>query len=273
MSNYPMSQFICQTIFSATVTGTLVLTPNAVSASSLLVEGEASNNTVLASLQFELPDDPVPKTSLGGGVRGKVQFALPGGQEAPTESTGGGVRGKNPALTALIPPTQHGRTVSERPTIFAYLPPLGVQEIFFSLQDEEGESHYHTTLKVSAQGGVISFTLPPEAAALEMEKNYLWYLAPIEPGGILRPDNYAVTGWVKRVEVPRDKINEQELARSPVELATKYAEAGVWYDTLEVLAKAQRSEPNNQTFTKEWQDLLEQVGLGEIASQPLTESL
>jgi Domain of Unknown Function (DUF928) len=119
---------------------------------------------------------------------------------------------------------------------------------------------------VPPEGGTIAITLPPEAPALPIGKNYLWYFAPIEPGGILRPDNYAVTGWVKRVE---STVNEQGFASSPVELATAYAKAGIWYDTLKVLAEAKRAVPDNKTFVKEWQDLLKQVGLEAIASQPL----
>jgi hypothetical protein len=211
-----------------------------------------------------------PRTSVGGGTRGDVQLALPSGGSAPRTSIGGGTRGEIPPLTALVPPTKHGRTVSAHPTIFAYLPPIGAEEVFFSLQDEEGNSHYYTILKVSPDGGVISITLPSTAPALEIGKNYLWYFAPVEPGGILKPDNYAVTGWIKRVE---KTFNEQELASSPVKLATKYAEAGVWYDTLKVLAAAKRSEPNNKSFATEWHDLLKQVGLEKITSQPLIEAL
>ncbi len=242
------------------------------------------------SVQFGLPDGATPSTSIGGGTRGSVQFGLPDGatpsttigggtregarfgvpdSATPSTSIGGGTRSDGlPVLTALVPPTKHGNTVSGRPTIFAYLPPMGAQEVFFSLQDEEGHSFYHTTLPVSVDGGTIAITLPADAPELEMGKNYLWYLAPLEPGAILRPDNYAVVGWIKRVE---STVNEQELASSPVELAAAYANAGVWYDALEVLASAQRSEPDNQMLASEWSDLLKQVGLEAIADRPLSD--
>jgi Domain of Unknown Function (DUF928) len=142
--------------------------------------------------------------------------------------------------------------------------PIGAEELFFSLQDEEGNPFYHTTLKVSPHGETIA--LPPEAPELAMGKNYLWYVAPLEPGSLLRPDNYAVVGWVTRVE---STTNEQTSAASPVELATAYAKVGLWYDTLKVLADARASQPDNQTFATEWQDLLKQVELDAIAAQPL----
>ncbi|MEQ9621267.1 DUF928 domain-containing protein [Coleofasciculus chthonoplastes] len=243
-------------------------------------------------VELTLPGGAAPRSGVAGGTRGEVELSLPSDAKNPYTSSGGGIRGDVelflpnqdsvpevlgalateakpvndiPVLTALVPPTKHGRTVSPRPTIYVYLPPIGAQEVFFSIQDEAGNSHYHTILNVSPQGGVMAITLPPDTPGLEIDKNYLWYFAPIEPGGILRPDNYAVTGWIKRVE---NTVNEQEFVGSPVKLATKYAEAGIWYDTLQVLVEAQQSEPKNETYSTEWHDLLEQVDLEAIASQP-----
>jgi hypothetical protein len=82
----------------------------------------------------------------------------------------------------------------------------------------------------------------------------------------IRPDNYAVTGWVKRVS---HQVDEQAFMNAPVKLATEYAKAGIWYDTLKVLVEAQRSEPDNETFAQEWHDLLEQVGLEAISYKPI----
>jgi hypothetical protein len=218
-------------------------------------------------VQFALPGGAAPQTSIGGGSRGEIQFTAAPDRGAPGSSVGAGSRGEIPAaLTALVPPSKYGRTVSARPTLYVYLPPIGAEEVFFSLQDEDGNPYYHSILQVPSNGGVIPVALPPTAPALEMDKNYLWYFAPIEPGGILQPDNYAVTGWVRRV---RDEVNEREFSASPVELATRYAEAGIWYDMLEVLVLAKSSEPDNKNFATEWHDLLEQVGLEAISAQPL----
>lgn len=256
-------------LLGATATAAWVLTANLAAQANLSPQKEEVLPSTIA-VQFNLPDNATPRTSIGGGTRGGVQFEIPENSR-PNTSIGGGTRGEEiPRLTALVPPSKYGNTISGHPTIFAYLPPMGVQEIFFSLQDEEGNPFYHTTLTVSPDGGTIAITLPPEAPELEMGKNYLWYLAPLEPGAILRPDNYAVVGWIKRVE---STLNHRSLALSPVELAATYANAGIWYDTLAVLASAQRAEPENQTFAAEWSKLLQQVGLEAIASQPLADPL
>ena len=289
-----MNKFICKTLLSATVTGALILASSALQASPSVKEGEILPRDYRISLEFDFPsDEEVPKTSVGGGVRGNVEFELPGESPSPRTSIGGGSRGdvefelpgESPSprtsigggsrgsklpLTALLPPTKYGYTVSPRPTLFVYMPPLGATEVFFSLQDEQGNSHYHTTFKSSGQQGVISITLPEAAPELKIGQNYLWYLAPIEPDGILRPDNYSVSGWVKRVN---STVSDQGLSKSAIALATEYAKAGIWYDTLEVLVTAQRLEPDNTTLANEWKDLLKQVGLDAIASQPMAEQL
>ncbi len=226
---------------------------------------------VRGDVQFTAPGNATPTNSVGGGVRSDVEFTAPG-NAAPTNSVGGGVRSEDlPAMTALLPPSKLGLTVSARPTFFVYLPPTLSKEVFFSLQDEQGKHHYQTRLKLSGKGGIISITLPENAPELDMNKHYLWFFAPIQPNGILQPDNYVVTGWVKRVQ-PKVTGSRQS-SSSAIEQATAYAQAGIWYDTLKVLAMAQKSQSDNATLTQEWKALLEQMELSAIATQPFAERL
>ncbi len=248
---------------------------------------------IRGNVQFLAPGDVGPQSSVGGGVRGDVNFA-PLGDAAPINSVGGGVRGDvsfDPpkdgvpvntisggtrtdelvAMTALLPTTKHGRTAEARPTFFVYLPPTSSKEVFFSLQDEQGNHHYQTILKISGRGGVVSVSLPDEAPELKAGIDYMWFFAPIEPDGILRPDNIGVTGWVKRVEsLTQDNQNS---ALNSIELATEYARQGIWYDTLNILVAAKLAQPDDTTLVSEWKELLEQVELDAIASQPIAEQL
>jgi hypothetical protein len=159
--------------------------------------------------------------------------------------------------------------VAARPTFFVYVPPTSSKQVFFSLQDENRNSHYQTTLKISGQGGIVRVTLPADAPELEIGKNYMWFLATVEPGDILRPDSRGVSGWVKRVEPPSSSAQNSSL--TPLKLATLYAESGIWYDTVAVLGAAKQAQPENATLAAEWKELLEQVGLKGIATQPIIE--
>lgn len=255
----------------------------------------APNNTTgggtRGNVKFAPPGDAAPVNSTGGGTRGNVQFGAPG-EAAPNNTTGGGTRGNvrfqasgesapantasggtrtnaQPVLTALLPTTRYGRTVAARPTFFVYVPPTATKEVFFSLQDERRNHVYQTVLKISGKGGIVSVTLPENAPELEIGKNYVWFFAPIEPGGILQPDNYGTIGWIRRVESQA----AQNATGTPIERATEYAKDGIWYDTLAILAAAKLAQPGNQTLASEWNDLLKEVGLEAIATQPITEQL
>lgn len=303
---------ISQTFLSATLTGTVAIASGFCQSARAAIGDRHLPNPSISALRFESPDDSAPKSSIGGGVRGSVQFTAPDdsatpnssigggvrggvrfsppGESAPKSSIGGGIRGdvqfsvpddaaprtsesggvrgdENPPLTALLPTTQTGRTISARPTFFVYVPPTTSDRAFFSIQDEEGNDVYQTTLAISGEGGTISIALPEDAPELEIGKNYLWMFAPIQPDGILRPDNPSAIGWVKRVEPTFDADRIGTLP--PIERATEYAKAGIWYDTLDILVSAQLEQPQHSTLASEWQDLLAQVGLEQVATQPI----
>lgn len=221
------------------------------------------------NVRFQAAGEAAPVTTAGGGTRANVRFQ-PAGENAPNTTASGGTRTNGQlAVTALVPTTRYGRTLSARPTFFVYVPPTATKEVFFSLQDERRNHVYQATLKISGKGGIVSVTLPQDAPELEVGKNYVWFFAPIQPGGILQPDNYGTVGWVKRVE----SHTVQNATGTPVEVATEYAKQGIWYDTLAVLAAAKQAQPGNQTLLTEWQDLLKEVGLEAIATQPIAEQL
>ena len=254
---------------------------------------EAPQNTnsggVRGEVNFAPPGEEAPNNTSSAGVRGDVNFATPG-EARPSRVVGAGVRGdvnanepgndasnsgfvedKLLTIVPLMPTTNYGRTISSRPTFLVYMPPTASKEVFFSLQDANRNHHYQTKFQISGQGGIVALTLPDEAPELEMGKEYVWFLAPIEPNGILRPDNYGVNGWVKRVDSP---IESQELSSSnPIELATLYAKEGIWYDTLQVLSAAKLAQPDDSTLASEWKDLLEQVKLEAIANEQILEQL
>ena len=275
-----------------------------------LAPSDSQGGGTRGTAQFSAPGQVAPQNSLGGGSRGVVQFAVPG-QAAPRNSTSGGTRtaevvdlaasatDSNPdapiALAwnlpqdsalplALVPdPQQISYTLETHPTFFVYLPPLGAEQVFFSLQDEAGEPVYHTLLTVPVEGGIIRFTLPEDAPELALNQNYVWFFVPIEPGASLRPDSPAAVAWIKRVDgaVAASAVETAGTAADGVptiDRAVALAEAGIWHDTLAVISAGIEQEhqqenptlppvlmaeqtPDSSLWVKEWQDLLQSVGL------------
>jgi hypothetical protein len=226
---------------------------------------------VRGEVDFEAPGNQTVRDSTGGGVRGEVDFEAPGSNTS-NQTSGAGVRGEELSqFIPLMPTNNYGRTISGRPTFLVYLPPTASKEVFFSLQDANRNHHYQTTFQISGKSGIVALTLPDDAPELEIGEEYVWYLAPIAPDGILRPDNYGVNGWVKRVEAPI--VSDDLSSLNPIELATLYAKEGIWYDTLQVLSEAKLAQPDDATLAAEWKDLLEQVELEAIANQPIFKQL
>ena len=168
-------------------------------------------------------------------------------------------------LIPLVVEDSLGRTVSGHPTFYVYVPPTASEQVFFSLQTSDQQDHYQAIIPIAVTGGIVAITLPDTAPELALDQDYQWFFALIEPDGILRPDNYGVQGWIRRVTAPADLGDSGDLLAQ----AGQYAEAGIWYDMLHNLALYRQETNQNEAAVGEWRDLLNQVGLGAIAEQPL----
>jgi len=219
----------------------------------------------------------------------------PENRGAPKDRQGAGTRGNCPnaniPLTALIPlmPTNVnqkqqkpintsttkvalGLTVSEFPTFWFYFPytPQDVNSVKFILLDEENNSLTPEPIPISISGtpGIISVRLPSSTKPLEIGKYYHWYFL-IDCNPQSRTDDFALEGLVKRIELNSDLTNRFKTTK-PEELIVLYAQAGIWHDAVTLLGELRRSKPKDNRLMSDWQDLLESVGLKEIATQSIT---
>ena len=179
----------------------------------------------------------------------------------------------NIKLTALVPESLIGRTVSEYPVFFFYLPKTDFYDaelVEFILKDENGNLIYETTLKTNkAAAGVMSVSIPAnkKVPPLEAGKSYRGSIALIcDPED--RSADAVVTGIVRRVELSADILRELDAA-DPRQKTVIYAENGIWQDALGTLAAARHANPNDTDLGADWKSLLDSVKLGEIAAEPL----
>ncbi|HAZ46549.1 MAG TPA: hypothetical protein DDW76_21230 [Cyanobacteria bacterium UBA11369] len=210
-----------------------------------------------------------------------VTFSTPkGASGAPRQETTGGATRNNGAclsnahaskdtVTPLVPNTRLGLTVSERPTFFVYVPQTTAKEATFSLQDASRNLIYRTKVALRETGGVIRITVPETVKALEMDNDYRWVVE-IHCIADLDPDNPFAEGWVRRTSVNANLAGKLETAKTSLERATAYSQEGIWYEALENMADAVRSQPQDSTRIKSWEELLTSVGLQAIAKRPLT---
>lgn len=229
------------------------------------------------------PARPVNKTPNSGGVRltplllSQMAKQKPfdfSGDGRPGRRAGGGSRSPcpsvDPPLTALIPATNWGKTVVERPTFWAYVPysPQAVPVGEFSLQDEKGRDVYRTPLTLPKTPGLVSFSIPPTAAPLEINQWYRWYFKLYcQPQKLSTP--VFVQGWVQRVELA-PALESQLKATTPQEY-TAYATNLIWYDALSRLAEMRFTNPSDAALKQDWAKLLSSRGIGleHLNQQPL----
>jgi Domain of Unknown Function (DUF928) len=173
------------------------------------------------------------------------------------------------SLTALVPKNKIGRTVSDSPTFFFYLPQTDAELAEFILQDENYNVIYQQDLTIKNLSGVIGVSIPANTNVppLEVGKNYTWKFTVVcDPED--RSSDWPESGIVRRVEVSADILRKLENA-NPRQKTVIYAENGIWQDALSTLAAARRVNPNDTDLVADWKSLLDSVELGEIVAEPM----
>ncbi|MEM9216349.1 MAG: DUF928 domain-containing protein [Cyanobacteria bacterium P01_F01_bin.150] len=230
-----------------------------------------------AFAQYNPPADlGLPSRREPGGTRGSCPAALPvsevngldisglptslASEQAPGTPTITAVNTTSKAdlsLTPLMPQDNHfGQTVSPYPTFYWYVPEVTAKAAEFVLIDETDNEIYSVKfqLQQTDQGGLISLSLPANAglAPLKVDQNYKWYFSLI-CDEFDRGTDIFTDGWVRRVAEPD----------TPLVTANDYAQAGIWFEALEILAEEKRLETDG-VLNPEWRSLLESVGLGDF---------
>ncbi len=219
-----------------------------------------------------------PQSAVGGASRGGF-FQPARTNRAPRVATGGASRmGRQEldpsivgstgpaAMLALLPQSYYGTTISERPTILVYLPATGAEQAVFSLKDEAGNSVYETEVAVSKEAGVRTIALPKDAPALEVNKNYQWFLA-LKVDGRLNPSTPYVDGWIQRIQ-PSTELAAVLKQGDALQRAKALGAEGVWYDCVSTLASLRAGQPTSD-LAQQWSELLESVELSAIDQAPM----
>ena len=217
---------------------------------------------------------------------GMINFEPPPDNKAPKVTSAGGSRNgcsstelanqdQSQTLTALLPTsTSQWLTVKDHPGFLLYLPPTAASALFFQIKDNQENLKYQDILPIQAnQAQVIEIGLPQNQQGLELNQNYQWSVfllcnynpklhaqdvESFEQSYDLMNEPWLM-GSVKRVEATSTLSNQPDDAIS-LELAKQYAQNGLWFDTLAILAQLRRSQPDNQTFIQAWEELLQAEG-------------
>ena len=197
----------------------------------------------------------------------------------PTHRRDGGSRGddnnciaENRNLVALIPENTVAVTASASPQLFFYVPKTNKQQTLeFVLRDERDRLIYEAFLTTEGQG-IISVEIPNdvESNLLQANQNYHWYLSMIcNPQQ--RSRDLVVEGWMRQAAID-PAIETQLESLNVVEKADLYHEQGFWHDALSILVEEKNKPGKTALVTDKWSELLESVGLGDIATEPMIDT-
>jgi hypothetical protein len=170
-------------------------------------------------------------------------------------------------MMAILPQTFYGTTLRERPSILVYLPDSPAEKAVFSLKDEGGNTVYQMSFPVSGEAGVLMVQPPANAPALEVGKNYQWFLA-LKIDGTLSPSTPYVDGWVQRVQ-PSAELSSALQQPDALKRAEILGKNGIWYDCVATLAMLRNGQPASQTLNQHWVELMADVGLQEVNQAPV----
>ena len=215
----------------------------------------------LSSIQAVLPVNVLSAAN----AKQTIRYTPPKRQRA-IKTAGTGSRGcegfSNKVTLQLLVPNNHvGQTTKARPTLMAYL--AGAPEAEVSLvQRGVPQPLYVSKVKPNAQG-IVKVDIPEEVAGLEAGKDYRWSVAVVCNPNRRSADVYA-EAYIERVNVPETIEKQVSAATTDQVLGQAYAEAGIWYDTLEAVSQASVNPSDNPSVKTDLSDLLNQVGISNL---------
>jgi hypothetical protein len=224
---------------------------------------------------FRLPDNIQESIVSQFSQQLALRFNLPP-RGAPGKRRSAGTRdcfpesvNQNDVLTALVPKTNLGLTIAERPTFWFYVPYASnsILSLEFSLL-EQGKAIYNQTFPLTGTPGIVSIRLPETVPPLAVEELYTWRFkvqANCQDGTTKYEE---VDGKVKRVALSPQLKDELEKA-TPSERTALYAENGLWFDTLTTLIELRRTKPKDKELQTDWIDLLRVGTLEELMTKPI----
>jgi len=194
------------------------------------------------------------------------------GAPAPGLRRGGGTRGMNKSVPviSLLAPEHVGLTLQEQPVLYWFTPTKQDRQFSFEftlIGDNAETPVVETKLPPPAQAGLQQIKLSDYNVKLSPGERYLWSVSLIVDAEE-RSANVVAKGAIERVE--RERL-EHPLAAdfSEAEAASRYAEAGVWYDTIMAITDRIQANPANKELRDQRAAFLDQIGLSEVAKSDL----
>ncbi len=173
-------------------------------------------------------------------------------------------------LTALVPFSHVGETISGHPTFTWFVPDRTSRPLQFRLFTRSGQLLYKT--EIESQSGIMSVALPSNLPQLSIGQSYQWQVVLVcDPNVPSR--NVVATAEIQVVEAAAPLQTQLAAAPTPQQRIDLYAQAGLWYDAIAEARKASGTSQNQAAVLelldalagseaqplKDWSDRLKQI--------------
>jgi Domain of Unknown Function (DUF928) len=202
-------------------------------------------------------------------------------KETGTNTTRGGSCEANSTtgLSALVPYSHVGETISGHPTFTWFVPDRTPYPLQFRLFGAAGQPIYRTELQ--SQPGIMSFSLPSNLPQLKVGQSYKWQVVLVCDRNV--PSRNVIAVAEMRVVGPDASLQSQlAAAGTSQQRIALYAQFGLWYDAIAEARKASETTRNQAPVLelldelasseaqplKEWSDRLKQIRAIEQQRQP-----
>ena len=121
-----------------------------------------------------------------------------------------------------------------------------------------------TRLDSPSKGGIQKLRLADYDITLEPDVKYTWSIALVSDP-TTRSHDFVSSGKVIKLGLSKNASKNRLKQASKEQYPNLAAQAGFWYDTLTAIIEQTEQQPNDQTYRNDLVQLLEQVGLHQIA--------
>ncbi len=193
-------------------------------------------------------------------------------KETGTNTTRGGSCEANSVarLTALVPFSHVGETISGHPTFTWFVPDRTSRPLQLRLFTRTGQLLYKTEME--SQPGIMSVALPPNLPQLLIGQSYQWQVVLVCDRNV-PSRNVVATAEIQVVEAAQSLQAQLAAAPTPQQRIDLYAQAGLWYDAIAEARKASGTSQNQTPVLelldalagseaeplKDWSDRLRQI--------------
>ncbi|MBW2714760.1 MAG: DUF928 domain-containing protein [Deltaproteobacteria bacterium] len=206
------------------------------------------------------PEEPDAKAEPNA-KSGSVPVFVPRDVGAPVARVGGGTRGieivKSPSIEVLAP-ERLGYTLDPQPTLYWSLSEATDRRVEIRVNDHGSDppvTVFETVLEGPLESGVHGIDLALHGVTLKPGVVYMWYVQ-LNP----RSDGRYSGGGIQRV-LASAELEAALAAAAADRKAFVFAEAGIWYDAVDVLSEQIEGGAAGELALAQRTALLEQAGL------------